>query len=60
MMKIIVMIILMMVLQRMQGFHDELDGYRKQKAEEDSLELADGFFYTNKTILKAAYMRYCI
>jgi len=44
----------------MQGFHDELDGYRKQKAEEDSLELADGFFFTNKTILKAAYIRYCM
>jgi len=42
----------------MQGFHAELDGYRKLKAEEDSLEIADGFYCTNRAVLKAAYSRW--
>jgi hypothetical protein len=40
------------------GVHNELDAYRKRRIEEQALDLADDFFYTNKTVLRAAYYRF--
>eukprot|EP01032_Pedospumella_encystans_P007766 gene7766-9274_t len=40
------------------GAHSELDAYRKRQVEEQALDLADDFFYTNKAVLRAAYYRF--
>lgn len=45
-------------VERLQGVHTELDEYRKRKLEDDTLDIADNFFYSNRTILRAAYYRF--
>lgn len=44
--------------ERMKGVHVELDQFRQRRLDEQALDLADDFFYTNKTILRAAYYRF--
>ncbi|KAJ1416474.1 hypothetical protein B484DRAFT_154676 [Ochromonadaceae sp. CCMP2298] len=44
--------------QQMQGVHGELEGYRQRQAEEQSLDLADSFFASNRAVLRAAYFRF--
>jgi multidrug efflux pump subunit AcrA (membrane-fusion protein) len=45
-------------VQHMAGVNQELDDYRRRRLDEQALDLADDFFYTNKTILRAAYYRF--
>lgn len=45
-------------MQKIKGYEDLLDCYRLQGRELQSLETADHFFHSNKTVLKAAYHRF--
>lgn len=44
--------------EMLHGVNNELDEFRKRRLEEQALDLADDFFYTNKTVLRAAYYRF--
>ena len=45
-------------LHEMTEFEDDLDRFRSLQKEEDAIDKADDFFFTNKTVLKAAYGRF--
>lgn len=44
--------------EMLHGVNNELDEFRRRRLEEQALDLADDFFYTNKAVLRAAYYRF--
>jgi predicted nucleic acid-binding Zn-ribbon protein len=44
--------------EELEGRHTQLDTHRALRQEEESLQRAEEFFYTSKSVLKAAYSRF--